>query len=107
MKLYFAKQVSRLQQGRSTVSYVEKCKVYIKQNLNVPFTLDDIADSININKRYLSRKFSEEEDSTIMEYVRRKRVQAAANMLKYSDEKNFINSHLPNIPRPKPFWESF
>jgi len=87
MKLYFAKQVKAAQLARSKASYVEKCKVYVNQNLNIVFSLDDVANSININKRYLSRKFSQETGETIMEYTRRKRVQAAANMLKYSDEK--------------------
>ena len=57
MRLNFAKQVRQLLQNRSGISYVEKCKVYINKNLNVSFALDDIADMIKINKRYLSRIF--------------------------------------------------
>jgi len=87
MKVTFAKQVHMIKQARSAISYVEKCKVFIEQNLNIPFTIDDVARSININKHYLSRKFTQEEGVSIMEYARAKRIHAAANMLKFSDEK--------------------
>jgi len=87
MQINFAKQVSLLQQTRSGNSHIEKCKTYINRNLNVPFTLDDVADSLNINKRYLARIFVQNVGMTIMEYARTKRVQTAANMLKYSDER--------------------
>ena len=87
MQINFAKQVSLLQQTRSGNSHVEKCKIYVNQNLNAPFSLDDIAHSLNINKRYLARIFAKNVGMTIMEYAKKKRIQTAANMLKYSDER--------------------
>jgi len=87
VKKTFAKLVNEAQQTRSAISYVEKCKVFIAQNLTIPFTVDDIARSISINKHHLSRRFTHEEGMSIMEYARKKRVETAANMLKFSNEK--------------------
>ena len=98
MRLNFAKQVKLIQQSRSGVSYVEKCKIYIGQNLNKPFTLDDIADSLKLNKRYLARLFVQDVGLTIMGYARDERIKAAANMLKFSDEKISAYCHLSYIP---------
>lgn len=85
-ELVFAQQVNLINMERSNVSYVEKCKLFIDQNLHMPFTLDDIASALNINKSYLSRRFAQEAGMRIMEYARQKRIQTAANMLKYSDK---------------------
>ena len=86
IELVFAQQVNLINIERSNASYVEKCKLFIDQNLHMPFTLDDIAKALNINKSYLSRRFAQEAGMRIMEYARQKRIQTAANMLKYSDK---------------------
>lgn len=75
---------SRSQQRKS--SYIEHCKNYISNHLNKPFTLDDIALEIGLNKTYLSRKFNEIEHICIFEYTQKKRIEVAKNMLKYSNE---------------------
>jgi len=82
----FIKQVQEINKDRSELSYIEKAKIFIIKNLNQPFTLDDIAFELNINKSYLSRKFSQTVGIGIKEYTQNKRIEAAANMLKFSDE---------------------
>lgn len=67
-------------------SYIEKCRVYIVNHLNKPFTLEDIAEEVGINKSYLSRRFSEEMGMGIQKYTQIERINAASNMLKYSNE---------------------
>ena len=86
MELVYAQQVNMIRQERSNASYVEKCKLFIDQHLHMPFTLDDISEALHINKSYLSRRFAQEAGMRIMEYTRQKRIEAAANMLKYSDK---------------------
>jgi len=85
MKLSYAKLIKQAKEMRSKSSYVEKCKVYISNHLNKSFTLDDIANEININKSYLSRQFMKEMKMGVKQYTLMKRVDAAANMLRYSD----------------------
>ena len=86
MELVFAGCVQQVREKRSSVSYVEKCKLFIDQHLMNHFTLDDISKALSVNKSYLSRRFTQEVGMRIMEYTRKKRIEAAANMLKYSDK---------------------
>lgn len=85
-QLDFAARVRKLLDSRSRSSYVEKCKSYIANHLNKPFTLEDIATAVGISRPYLSKRFAQEEGIGVMDYARNKRVEAAANMLKYSTE---------------------
>jgi len=86
MKLAYAMQVKSARDTRSKTSYVEKSKIFIANHLNKPFELEELAKELSLNKAYLSRKFKEEIGMGIMHYTRLQRVEAAANMLKYSDE---------------------
>ena len=81
----FATRVKQLIEEKCKQSYIEKCKRYIEHHLHVPFTLDDLAREVDISKTYLSARFSEETGIGVSLYTRQKRVEAARNMLKYSD----------------------
>ncbi len=83
----FAQKVRQEQKQRSGNIYIEKCKSYCLRHLNKTFTLDELAEEININKSYLSKRFKEEEGIGIFAYVQERRIEAAQNMLKYSDQK--------------------
>ncbi len=65
--------------------YTEQCKEYIARNRNKKISIEAMAKEFGINRSYLSRVFSKETGQTISEYIMEKRLQAAANMLKYSD----------------------
>jgi AraC-like DNA-binding protein len=82
----YAERVQQVNKNKSQFSYVEQCKNYIARNLNKHFTMDDLAKEIQINKSYLNRKFSKAEGMGIQQYAQRKRIEAAANMLKFSNE---------------------
>ncbi|MCL2865931.1 MAG: AraC family transcriptional regulator [Lachnospiraceae bacterium] len=71
----------------SECSYIEKTKAFIFKNLNKPFTLEDVAKEIHLNPSYLSRQFSSIVGIGIKKYTQIKRIEAASNMLKYSDEE--------------------
>jgi AraC-like DNA-binding protein len=64
---------------------VEQCKNYITKHLNQKFTIDEIANEIAITKTYLCHLFSEQVGIGIQQYAQRKRIEAAKNMLRYSD----------------------
>ncbi|MCI9336123.1 MAG: helix-turn-helix transcriptional regulator [Lachnospiraceae bacterium] len=84
-KFGFARAVRGARQEKTRISYLEQAKNYIATHLNREFALKDMADEIGISPSYLSRKFKEYESMGIAEYTRRSRIQAARNMLKYSD----------------------
>lgn len=61
------------------------CMDYIYDNLHTKITLDALSKAINLSPAYLSRMFHKEVGVTISEYIVKKRIQAAENMLKYSE----------------------
>lgn len=64
---------------------VIQCIDYIYQNLNNTITIDDLAAYTNKNATYLCGLFKKEMNITIGHFIRNKRIEAAENMLKFSD----------------------
>ena len=79
-----AKMVHDSRMGKSTY-LVEQCKTYISRNVLKKIYLADIADYVGVNPTYLSRTFSQKEGISIQNYIQKEKVEAACNMLKYSD----------------------
>lgn len=79
---------------------------YIYDHLHEKISEDDIADHASVSKSYLSRIFHKDVGVTITAYIAIKRIEAAQNMLKYSDYQpldigNYLgfssHSHFINI----------
>jgi AraC-like DNA-binding protein len=85
-RLDFATKVRKVLDRRARSTYTERCKSFVASHLNRKFSLDDIASCVGVSKSYISRLFMREEGIGIMEYTRNKRVYAAINMLRYSNE---------------------
>lgn len=85
MSVEFTKKVAECNENRSERTYVDQCKNFINRNLNKKFSVEEISTELNVSKSYLSRKFSEETGIGIQKYAQKSRVEAAANMLRYSD----------------------
>lgn len=82
----FASMVKTEKERKSESSYIEKCKSYIQRHIYRPFSLDDLAEFAGVNKNYLSSQFTRIEGMHISEFVHRARIEAACNMLRYSDK---------------------
>lgn len=65
--------------------YVKKCKLYINHHLNQELSPDILAEHLGISKNYLLSLFSNNEEMSLMQYIHHARIEAAANMLKYSN----------------------
>jgi AraC-like DNA-binding protein len=78
--------VRRSKQQNQGLNYVEQCKRYVAKNLHHPFTFDDVADSVGINKCYLTNQFTQQEGKNLKRYIHEERIKAAQNMLKYSNQ---------------------
>jgi len=77
----------RMQSVRKKNNYPKAimiCMDYIYDNLHTKITLDTLAEKANLSPAYLSRMFHKEVGMTVSEYIVKKRIQAAENMLKYS-----------------------
>lgn len=66
---------------------ISKCIDYIYDNLNQKLSVDIIADYLKTAPTYLSKLFSKELGMPISTYIREQRLEAAANMLRYSDHE--------------------
>ena len=64
---------------------VSKCIDYIYDNLYKNISLGEIADNLKVNPNYLSKLFSKEVGISISAYIKKQRLQTAANMLRGSD----------------------
>ncbi len=64
---------------------VTKCVDYIYDNLHNKITLDDLAAESGLSSSYLSKLFHSEVGVTISQYIINKRVDAAKNLLLFSD----------------------
>lgn len=85
--IYFAAQVRKKRQAGMTNQYVEKCKkIIISQRLEA-IDLGELAKEIGISKDYLSRLFKQHEGIPVVEYILAVKIEAACNMLRYSDRQ--------------------
>lgn len=81
----FANMVRRTKMERKGV-LVEQCKDYIAKHLYQKFTITQMSEEIFVSRTYLSAKFREQTGKSIQEYIMEERLNAAANLLKYSNE---------------------
>ncbi len=73
------------EQQRIRGSIVERVKNYVAHKRNEKFTIEQMANDLHVSRSHLSRQFARQEGITIRQYITRVRLEAAANMLRYSD----------------------
>lgn len=61
------------------------CLDYIYDNLHTKITLDKLAEITSLSSAYLSKLFHKEVGIPVSVYITKKRIEAASNMLKYTD----------------------
>jgi len=81
----FTKRMRNIHKTSSCSKPIIICMDYIYDNLHTKITLDKLAETVNLSPAYLSRLFHKEVGMTISEYIMMKRIQAAENMLKFSE----------------------
>jgi len=85
MTLYFINQMAKIKKQNIFSRPIISCIDYIYENLHTTIKVEKLADNIGLNPSYLSTLFKKETGLSISEYIRRKRVEAAGNMLIYTD----------------------
>lgn len=118
----YAQRMQLLHKARLYPKPVIICLDYIYDNLHTKITLEKLAEAAGLSPSYLSKLFHKEVGLTISGYITKKRIEAAGNMLKFSDYScieisNYLcfssESHFINVFRkstgytPKVYREKF
>lgn len=85
MCLDYAKRMKNLRKNAICSQQIVRCVDYIYDHLHSRITVDELADYVQLSPSYLSRLFKKEVGTSISEYIRRKKLETARNMLIYSE----------------------
>lgn len=85
MQVDFAERMRELSKSAAVSIHIRKCIDYIYDHLQEKLTVYSVAEYLKINPTYLSKLFVKETGTCFKTYLINARVNAAKNMLKYSD----------------------
>ena len=94
--LQFARLVGNRRKKETALNrHVEECKKAVIARRFEQISIDELAESVGISKEYLQKLFKQYEGIPITEYIIDKKLEAALNMLVFSDRKiSEIADHL-------------
>jgi len=81
----YAGRMRLLRRNKVYSKYVVLCIDYVYENLQKRITVSMLAKHVSLNETYLSKLFKAETGKSVSGYIRDKKIEAAQNMLKYSD----------------------
>ena len=84
MAMDFTGRMRSLKKIAASSRQVADAVDYIYAHLGERITVDELADAVNISPTYLSRVFKQELGISVSEYIRRRKIDAAKNLLCYS-----------------------
>jgi YesN/AraC family two-component response regulator len=85
MVIDFTKRMAAIRKETVYSKAVILCMDYIYYHLHKTITVPELANQVKLTPTYLSSLFKKETGISISDYIRSKRVEAAENMLKYSN----------------------
>lgn len=85
MLIDFTKKMADLPKQSVYSMHVMRAIDCICRSRNKHITAQSVAETLNMNRSYLSTIFKRETGTSISEFIRREKLKAAANMLRFSD----------------------
>lgn len=85
MLMDFTKKMAELPKLEVCSSHVIRAMDYICRHLNERITAEDAARKLGLNRSYLSSLFKRETGQNLSDFIRREKIKAAGNMLRFSD----------------------
>ena len=83
---------------KSTVNFhVEEVKKNIISKRFTKISIQEIADDLGLSKEYMQKLFRKYEGISITEYISDIKIEAACNMLRYSDRPDSGNRRIPPL----------
>lgn len=81
----YAKRMKKLRKDKICSIHVMRCIDYMHDHLHSRITIEELAALVGLTPPYLSRLFKKETGVPVSEYVQQLKIEAAGNMLLYSD----------------------
>lgn len=85
MLAFYTKEMAALDKQAVYSKPITQCIDYIYNHLHEPIRVKNLATQVQLNESYLSTLFKKETGKSVSEYILSKRMEAAQNMLKFSD----------------------
>lgn len=85
MLAFYTKEMAKLDKQAVYSKSITQCIDYIYNHLHEPIHMKNLAIQVKLNESYLSTLSKKETGKTVSEYIFSKRMEAAENMLKFSD----------------------
>ena len=82
---FYTKEMAALDKATVYSKPITLCIDYIYNHLHETILVDTLAKLVELNRSYLSTLFKKETKMTISAYILSKRIEAAQNMLRFSD----------------------
>ncbi|MBQ6674571.1 MAG: helix-turn-helix domain-containing protein [Ruminococcus sp.] len=105
--LEYAKRMQSVNSGEAYSKHILMCLDLIYDNIYSGIRVSELADKLGLSAQYLSKLFRQEVGVTISEYIMSRRIQAAENMLKYSDYSSIDIGNYLNFSSHSHFISSF
>lgn len=92
----YAQRMKLINAGSAYSKNILRCLDIIHENIHSGIKVSEIAEKLDISPQYLSKLFKKEVGMTISDFIMDKRIQAAKNMLLFSDHSpldicNYLN----------------
>lgn len=104
---FYLKEVQGLKKKQVYSKPVAQCLDYIYDHLHEPISLQDLAGLTGLSPSYLSTLFKKEAGLSVSDYVMSKKMEAARNMLRYSDYSYAEISAMLNFSSQSHFIRAF
>ena len=85
MVMDYTEKMRRYFRDNTYSKHINASKEYIYSHIKERITIEDLADSLGVSASYLSRLFKKETGMLFVDYIQKERIEAACNMLTYSD----------------------
>lgn len=82
----FTRRVAQWKLPAHTSAHVLRCARYIASHVNEPLTVKSVAACMGLSRPYLSKLFSAELGFPMSDYIMRRKLEEAKNLLRYSDK---------------------
>ena len=85
MVMDYTEKMRKYFRSDTNSKYINACKEYIYSHIKERITIEDLADVLGVSASYLSRLFKKEVGVSVSSYIRKRKIEMAKNLLRFSD----------------------